>query len=288
MWATDQRDRVWRIGRQSGPDRRGGWGVGSCSLSGEDVLLRIDCGQRRFSTYTRRNNQYRVVLEASPDVPRPNRRDGRVARAGGLWSGKYRDRQPAKLAQPPQDGAGKRRRWHFRGIATVTSRPDVLGDPVRSLPPPRSDRHAEGAHRFGDTRFRAVRAVRPRSAFRTHHRSVLGRRGEFQRSLSGETWLIGRQIVSHQHRLGMLLRERRHTPRSSRPCVGRPSARCLRSASRIDSRLGQGAESSCEGIVRRTRFMMVDSPSRAGVIKGLANTRARDREAGACWALRPS
>jgi len=255
--STDQRDRGLRIAVNVDRDRAGRLGV---TLQSVDDVLYDAFGQRQISTIYAQNNQYRVVLEASPEVLTDPAVIGLLrvpATAGQATTG--------QAAQPtgasPTATAGPVTQVPLSEIATIS----LEAGPLLVT---RFGQFAAATIGFdlrpGASLGEAVRAVRAAEAEIGFPNTITGRfsgdAAEFNRSLSGETWLILAAIVVIYIVLGMLYESVIHplTILSTLPSAGIGALLALRLAGLDLSVVGLVGIVLLMGIVKKNAIMMVD------------------------------
>ncbi|MBW8270110.1 efflux RND transporter permease subunit [Caldovatus aquaticus] len=246
--ASDQRDGGLRITVEVDRDRAGRLGV---TMQAVDDVLYSAFGQRQISTIYGQANQYRVVLEAAPEL---------------------RD-DPALIGQlrvPAEGGAAQVPLAEIARIGRAAG-PLVI---TRQAQFPAVTLGFDLAP--GVSLGRAVAAIRAAEAEigmpETTTASFAGDAAEFQRALAGQPWLILAAVVAIYIVLGMLYESVLHplTILSTLPSAGIGALLALRMLGLDLSVVGIIGILLLMGIVKKNAIMMIDFALEAQRERGLA------------------
>ncbi|MDN3568336.1 efflux RND transporter permease subunit [Paeniroseomonas aquatica] len=264
--ASDQRDGGIRVTVDVDRDLAGRLGV---TMQAVDDVLYDAFGQRQISTIYAQNNQYRVVLEASPEIRDDPQMIGLLrvpATAGQQATAQGTPATSTGTAQVPLSEIARIGRG--AGPLTVTKQgqfPAVtIGFDL-----------AHGAS-LGD----AVKAIRAAEAEigmpDTISGSFAGDAAEFQRSLEGEPWLILAALIVIYIVLGVLYESFIHpiTILSTLPSAGIGALLALQLFGLDLSVVGLIGIVLLMGIVKKNAIMMIDFALEAQRDHGLAPREA--------------
>jgi multidrug efflux pump len=269
---SDQRDGGIRVTVDVDRDLAGRLGV---TMQAVDDVLYNAFGQRQISTIYAQNNQYRVVLEASPDIRDDPAMIGllRVPATAG---------QPATAQGTPVQTATGTPQVPLAEIARIgrTAGPLTV---TKQAQFPAVTLGFDLAH--GASLGEAVRAVRQAEAEIGMPDLIIGSfagdAAEFQRSLRGEPWLILAAIVVIYIVLGVLYESVIHpiTILSTLPSAGIGALLALQLFGLDLSIVGLIGIVLLMGIVKKNAIMMIDFALEAQRDLGLSPRQAIEQAA---------